>query len=194
MYRLTLLALLSACLALAVAEDTEDKPTTYDWGKHTGSTFDWGKYTSTRSPNNDKRTTYDWGKHTGTTYDWGKHTSTTEPSNTTDHDDNHHDDDNHDNQYRCGSGKYSCAGTVGMCIELTSVCDTKIDCPNGDDENPKVCHFHQDPNHSNKKNANRFSGTGFMFNIRRLKIRGGSQAKLFNQDSDNTIKSHSDGM
>ncbi|KAH7636928.1 uncharacterized protein LOC124494953 [Dermatophagoides farinae] len=148
----------------------ESSRTTYDWGKHTG--------------------TYDYDKHTRTTFDWGKYTSTTDSSVETttngDHDHNNDDDNNDEDRHRCGSGKYSCAGTIGMCIDISQICDSKIDCPNADDEDKNVCQFHQRPNRRTANKINRFSGTGFQFHIGTLKIDSKSKVKMFNQDSDNT--------
>jgi hypothetical protein len=167
--------------------------TTYDWGQRTGSrtTYDWGQHTgSTSSPDGNStatasRTTYDWGQHTGsrTTYDWGQHTgSTVSPG-----DDNSTVTENPDdgNEYRCPAGKYTCKGTIGLCISLTQICDRKQDCPHRDDEDPKVCFPGFGGNKNKKKNYNNFAGTGFMFNVRNIIIRDKSVAKLFDQQSDN---------
>lgn len=37
---------------------------------------------------------------------------------------------------RCGSGEWQCPGVTERCVNLTSVCDGKPDCPNGADEGP----------------------------------------------------------
>ena len=185
---------------------------TYDWGQHTSTaapnddnstdaqggsktTYDWGQWTKT-TPSGGSQTTYDWGQHTGngttydwgqhtgsrTTYDWGQHTSTSGPN-----DDNSTttENPNEGNEYRCPAGKYTCKGTIGLCISLKQICDRKQDCPHRDDEDPKVCFPGFGGNKNKKKNHNNFGGTGFMFNIRNVVIKDKSDAKLFNQQSDN---------
>jgi len=163
--------------------------TTYDWGQHTGSrtTYDWGQHTSTKNPDDQNstqtptRTTYDWGQHTGsrTTYDWGQHTQTKDPN------DNSTQDPNEENIYRCEAGRYTCKGTQNMCITLHQICDGKQDCPLKDDEDKRVC-FPGFPGTSiTGKNKVVFAGSGFMFRIKNAVIQEGSDAKLFNQNSDN---------
>lgn len=163
-------------LDIVSSSTTDPTRTTYDWGKHTSTTNAWST-----------RTTYDWGKHTSTT--------TPDPIKTTtdshhhdhdhDHDHDHNDDDNDHNHYRCGAAKYSCAGTIGLCIELEKICNGIMDCPHGDDENPNICHFHQKPK-PKAKIRNAFSGTGFQFQIGQLRIGSRSRVKMFQQDSDNS--------
>jgi hypothetical protein len=162
--------------------------TTYDWGQHTGTgasrtTYDWGQHTGTGA----SRTTYDWGQHTGTgasrtTYDWGQHTGT---NPTYEPDNNSTQNPNEGNEYRCPAGKYTCKGTIGLCISLNQICDGKQDCPHRDDEDKKRCFPGFGGSNIKKKNYNNFAGTGFMFSIKNLVVKNADMVKLFNQNSDN---------
>jgi hypothetical protein len=180
--------------------------TTYDWGQHTGTqapgasrtTYDWGQHTGTQAPGA-SRTTYDWGQHTGTqapgasrtTYDWGQHTSDydwgqhTRTYPTNEPDNNSTENPNEGNEYRCPAGKYTCKGTIGLCIGLNQICDGKQDCPHRDDEDKKVCFPGFGGSNIKKKNYNNFAGTGFMFSIKNLVVKNADMVKLFNQNSDN---------
>lgn len=42
--------------------------------------------------------------------------------------------------FRCPSGQWACPGVTDRCVNLTSVCNGKPDCPNGADEGPD-CEF-----------------------------------------------------
>nr|XP_027193925.1 uncharacterized protein LOC113788656 [Dermatophagoides pteronyssinus] len=177
-------ALMLAMIAMAIAMpsshiETSNESTTISSDESSRTTYDWGKHTGTND-HGQTRTTFDWGKYTST--------STTDPNvETTTHSDHDHDHDHDDDdRHRCGSGKYSCAGTIGMCIDINQICNSQIDCPNGDDEDPKVCHFQQPSRKQNALRINRFSGTGFQLHIGTMKIDSKSKVKLFNQDSDNT--------
>ena len=153
--------------------------TTYDWGKHTG---------------ND----YDWGQHTGSTYDWGQHT---QAPNGNGHENNNGqnngEQESHMWQHRCGGGQWTCAGAANLCIDITRMCDNRVDCPQGEDEDPTVCKGRLAANNKPgaavaparpRTHTNRFRGQGFMFHIKNIKITHGSNVRLFDQESDNNIK------
>ena len=130
------------------------------------------------------------------TYDWGQHTQSP--------DQNGHQQGDQDQQgglmwqHRCGGGQWTCAGAANLCVDASALCDGVKNCPGGEDEDATLCRnsaSHQKPNGkpvapaaaARRANLNRFRGQGFMFSIRNLKIAQGSQAKLWNQDSDRHV-------
>lgn len=130
------------------------------------------------------------------TYDWGQHTQSP--------DQNGHQQGDQDQQgglmwqHRCGGGQWTCAGAANLCVDASALCDGVKNCPGGEDEDATLCRnsaSHQKPNGKpvapaaavRRANLNRFRGQGFMFSIRNLKIAQGSQAKLWNQDSDRHV-------
>lgn len=77
-----------------------------------------------------------------------------------------------------------------ICIEVNQFCNGKIDCPMGDDENNSVCESIIQMRQQLQQNGgfeNDFSGTGFMFSVNNMIIDGGSNVKMFNQNSDNNV-------
>jgi hypothetical protein len=151
--------------------------TTYDWHQWTRTyptgqpgtrtTYDWHQWTTTGAPTN--------ATSPGTGSPDPTAVTTETPETTTE-----------SHEYRCAPGKYGCKGTIGLCINLSQICDGKQDCPHRDDEDKRICFPGFDPRPL-KKNYNNFAGTGFMFNIKNLVVKG-SKAKLFEQQSDNLAK------
>ena len=98
----------------------------------------------------------------------------------------------------CKSTEYVCKPSQAFqnkCVSLNQLCDQKKDCPQGDDEDNELCQSKQaleelfkelEKNPYNGGLENDFSGTGFMFSVNNLVIDGGSNVKMFNQNSDNT--------
>ncbi|KAH9402616.1 hypothetical protein TYRP_016148 [Tyrophagus putrescentiae] len=109
---------------------------------------------------------------------------------------------------KCNAGSYICQRTpestsfLPKCIDFPLVCDGVKDCEGGDDEANELCDDKEklkevqleleelQANQANQKPAvegveNDFSGTGFMFSVQNLVIEGGSNVKMFNQNSDN---------
>lgn len=76
------------------------------------------------------------------------------------------------------------------CINLNQICDGKKDCPNSEDESNQFCELKEkfeelEKQHNENGVENDFSGTGFMFAVQSMQIEGGSNVKMFNQNSDN---------
>lgn len=97
---------------------------------------------------------------------------------------------------RCTPSNYICKSENSyrlLCVSLEQLCDGNKDCPNGDDEENPLCHSKRDleqqvaelEKQPNNGLENEFSGTGFMFSVNNLVIDGGSNVKMFNQNSDN---------
>lgn len=112
----------------------------------------------------------------------------------------------------CATGQYICTKSSGSssffpkCIKFNKICDGVKDCSQGDDEANELCddkakvaelqkeleaaqkeneaHHNQKPD-GESTIENDFSGTGFMFSVENLVIEGGSNVKMFNQNSDN---------
>ncbi|KAH9415748.1 hypothetical protein DERP_000239 [Dermatophagoides pteronyssinus] len=77
-----------------------------------------------------------------------------------------------------------------VCIQMKQFCDGRPDCPLGDDEKNPVCESINKVREQIKRlqgTENDFSGTGFMFAVNNLIIDGGSNVKMFNQNSDNSV-------
>lgn len=81
---------------------------------------------------------------------------------------------------------------------MDKFCDGNSDCSMNDDEESPLCetirHMHleiEELKQSLEKNRsgieNDFSGTGFMFSVNNMIIDGGSNVKMFNQNSDNNV-------
>lgn len=96
--------------------------------------------------------------------------------------------------YECLSSSYS----LTKCITMDKYCDGNSDCPMNDDEESSLCdtlrHMRleiEELKESLSKNRsgieNDFSGTGFMFSVNNMIIDGGSNVKMFNQNSDNNV-------
>lgn len=98
----------------------------------------------------------------------------------------------------CRAGQYACKNSIGRCVAFEQLCNGEVDCPYSDDEENELCQAKtklveleesiKNNNHSNNKDdsvENDFSGTGFMFSVNNLVIEGGSNVKMFNQNSDN---------
>lgn len=97
--------------------------------------------------------------------------------------------------FGCGSTQYACKTIIESpvlkprCIDITKLCNGVEDCPAGEDEKNDFC-FPKEVRDAlieaaQKGIQNDFAGTGFMFSVGNLIVSGGSNVKMFNQNSDN---------